>query len=248
MLTDYRPMTHLVEELTMEEWRERVGPDTIVLVPVGILEGHGPHLPLSTDTIQAVHMCNRLAEELDDVLVMPTVHYGLCSSTANFPGSISVSFDTVRALFTDILDELYRQGVRNVAVISGHAGRNHIAALYEAGREVVARHPEMRVMTLSDYDLAYERLGKEFPEGDGHAGAVETSRLMDIRPELVRGTPPPSQPGLPRWAHLPRPEERWTTAVAGDPTQASAEKGRALNEWIVEQLKGHLEAMREGWQ
>ncbi len=192
-------MTHLVEELTMKEWQERVDPGTIVLVPVGILEGHGAYLPLSTDTIQAVHVCERLAEELDDVLVMPTVGYGLCSSSANFPGSISISFDTVRALFRDILSELYRQGVRNVAVISGHAGRNHIAAMYEAAREVAAEHEDYRVMTLSDYDLAYERLGVDFPENDGHAGAVETSRLMAIRPDLVKGIGPPSQPGLPRW-------------------------------------------------
>jgi creatinine amidohydrolase len=218
-----------------------------VLVPVGILEGHGAYLPLSTDTIQAGHICERLAEELDDVLVMPTVGYGLCSSTANFPGSISLSFDTVRALFRDILSELYRQGVRNVAAISGHAGRNHIAAMYEAAREVAAEHEDFRVMTLSDFDLAYERLGKEFPEDDGHGGAVETSRVLAIRPDLVRGIGEPSQPGLPRWAHLARPEERWTTGIAGDPTQASAEKGKALNEWIVEQLKPHLEAMREGW-
>jgi creatinine amidohydrolase len=241
-------MTHLLEELTMEEFRSRVRPRTIVLVPVGILEAHGPHLPLSTDTFQAVWVCNRLAEVMRDVLVAPTVHYGACSSTANFPGSISLSFDTVRGLFRDILSELHRQGVRNVAVISGHAGRNHIAAINEAAREVSIAHPDMHVMALSDYDLAYERLGKEFAPDDGHGGDIEASRVLAIRPELVKkGKARRSQPDLPRWAALAHPEERWTTATWGDPTKATAEKGERLNAWIVEQLKGHLEAMRKGW-
>jgi creatinine amidohydrolase len=240
-------MSNLVEELTMEEFRSRVDGDTIVLVPVGILEGHGPNLPLSTDTIQSVHVCHRLAEEMDNVLVMPTVHYGQCSSTANFPGSISLRFDTVRALIRDIVSELYRQGVRNVAVISGHAGRNHMAAMSEAAREVAAEREDLRVMTLTDFDLAYDRLGKEFPSDDGHGGAVETARVWAIRPELVKGQGPPSREQLPRWAHLQHPEERWTAGYYGDPEQATPEKGAELNEWIVGELKGHLEAMRKGW-
>lgn len=231
----------------MADWAVRVDGDTIVLVPVGILEGHGPNLPLSTDTYQAVHVCRRLAEGMDNVLVAPTVHYGQCSSTANFPGSISLRFDTVRALIRDIVSELYRQGVRNIAVISGHAGRNHIAAMSEAAREVVAEHPDLRVMTLSDFDLAYERLGKEFPADDGHGGAVETARVMAIRPDLVRGTGPPSTPQMPRWAHLPDPERIWTQGYYGYPQEATPEKGKALNEWIVEQMRGHLEGMRRGW-
>ena len=240
-------MTHLLEELTMEEFRARVGPRTIVLVPVGILEGHGAHLPLATDTYQAVWVCNRLAETMDDVLVAPTVHYGACSSTANFPGSISLAFDTVRSLFRDILRELYRQRVQNVAVVSGHAGRNHIAAINEAAREVAQEHQDMRIMALSDYDLAYERLGKEFAADDGHAGDVETSRVLAIRPELVRKKRVASHPDLPRWATLAHPEKRWTTATWGDPTKATAKKGRTLNDWIVGELRPHLEAMRAGW-
>lgn len=240
-------MTFLISEMSMAEWAERVDDRTIVLVPVGILEGHGPNLPLSTDTYQAVHVCNRLAGEMDNVLVAPTVHYGQCSSTANFPGSISIRFDTVRALVGDIVSELHRQGVRNVAVISGHAGRSHVAAMSEAARGVVAEHPDLRVMTLSDFDLAYERLGKEFPADDGHGGAVETARLMDIRPDLVGGAGPPSTPEMPRWAHLPDPERIWTEGYWGYPDQATPEKGAALNDWIVEEMRGHLEAMRKGW-
>ena len=239
---------HLIGELTMEEFRARVKPRTIVLVPVGILEGHGAHLPLSTDTIQAVHVCERLAEEMTDVLVAPTVHYGMCSSTANFPGSISLSFDTVRGLFRDILSELHRQGVRNAVVISGHAGRNHIAAINEAAREVALAHEDMRIMALSDYDLAYERLGKEFAADDGHGGDIEASRVLAIRPELVRlDKAVEDHPDLPRWAALAHPDERWATATAGDPAKATAEKGKRLNEWIVWKLRSHLEAMRKGW-
>ena len=240
-------MTHIISEMSMADWAEQVDAETIVLVPVGILEGHGPNLPLSTDTYQSVHVCHRLAEEMDNVLVAPTVHYGQCSSTANFPGSISLRFDTVRALVRDIISEFYRQGVRNVAVISGHAGRNHVAAMSEAAREVVAEHPDLRAMTLSDFDLAYERLGKEFPAGDGHGGAVETARVMAIRPDLVKGAGEPHTPKMPRFAHLPNPEEVWTKGYWGYPDQATPEKGAALNDWIVEEMRGHLEGMRKGW-
>jgi creatinine amidohydrolase len=240
-------MTFLISEMSMADWASQVNDDTIVLVPVGILEGHGPNLPLSTDTYQSVHVCTRLAEEMENVLVAPTIHYGQCSSTANFPGSISIRFDTVRALVRDIVSEFYRQGVRNIAVISGHAGRNHIAAMSEGAREVVAEHQDLRVMTLSDFDLAYERLGKDFPADDGHGGAVETARVMAIRPDLVKGAGPPSTPKMPKWAHLPDPERIWTEGYWGYPDQATPEKGASLNDWIVEEMKGHLEGMRKGW-
>ena len=216
------------------------GRDTVV-VPLGSTEAHGPHLPLGTDTIQPENVVRELSVRLGAV-VLPTVNYGLCSTTANFPGTISISFDTLRDLTRELLEELVRHGVRDVLVLSGHAGRTHMAALKVAAEAVVKADPDgaLRVMVLSDYDVAYGLLGEEFPPDDGHSGEVETSRIMVMRPDLVKGVGPDSTPDFPKFMVLKHPEKLFPTGVMGYPSQASTEKGERLNEYILDELEKML--------
>ena len=92
-------------------------------------------------------------------------------------------------------------------------------------------------MVLSDYDFAYEMKGKlGLPAEDGHAGAIETSRVMAIRPDLVKGKGMAGQLKTPRFEVVADPERFFIKGVDGDPAQASVEKGKALNSYIVEQV------------
>jgi creatinine amidohydrolase len=91
-------------------------------------------------------------------------------------------------------------------------------------------------MVCSDYDFAYELKGKYFSEKDGHAGTIETSRIMAIRPELIKAKGTRSFPKLPRFEIVADPERYFPSGVIGDPTQASAEKGRMINEYVIEQV------------
>lgn len=215
-------------------------PKPPLLVPIGIVEEHGPHLPLDADSIQAVATCEEVAERLG-ALVAPLVAYGNCSSTRNFPGSFSLSFDTLRALAREILQDCARHSIGTVAFVSGHAGGAHMRALKLAAEEVVATHPALRVYVLSDYELLdgfdpKAAAGVEIPRWDGHAGALETSRLLALCPDLVQGSAAPHRVAFPEFLVEAHAERRFPRGVMGDPTLASAALGRAANRWICDRL------------
>jgi creatinine amidohydrolase len=225
------------DELTMTEFNEKIGQEKppVVILPVGAVEEHGDHLPLGTDTFQPLHVIEKLSERIE-VMVAPPLYYGLCNSTRNFPGTISLRFETLYNLTFDILNELVRHGARRIVILSGHAGRPHMAALKEAGQAVVRDNPDVKLMVLSDYDIVYELRGKEFEPDDGHAGQIETSRIMAIRPELVKGEGEPSKPKFPPFQILAHPEQYFPSGIMGDPTGANAEKGTRLNDYVVTKL------------
>ncbi|MEM4728880.1 MAG: creatininase family protein [Thermoplasmata archaeon] len=226
-----------LDRLTSTEFRRIVAKNPLVIIPVGAVEVHGPHLPLGTDSIQPEYISVRLANRLrGPVLIAPPIRYGCCSTTRNFPGTISVSFDTLRALLSEVLSELCRNGVRRILVLSGHAGGAHMSALRLAGEGVVARWPELKLMVLSDYDIAYELRGKEFDERDGHAGTIETSRVMAIKPRLVKGGGVRSYDRPPRFIVSATPERWFPVGVVGDATAATKGKGQRINDYIVKAL------------
>lgn len=225
-------------ELTSQAFAA-LDPKPPLLVPVGIVEEHGPHLPLDTDTIQAVATCEATAQRIG-ALVAPALAYGNCSSTRNFPGSFSLSFDALRAVARDILLDCARHRIRVVAFVSGHAGGAHMRALRLAAEEVAAQHPDMRIFVLSDYELV-GGLETPFPKWDGHAGGLETSRMLALRPDLVKGTAAAHKVEFPDFLVEAHPERRFPSGVMGDPTLASAEIGQRANAWIVDRLVEVLE-------
>lgn len=226
-------------DLTKDRYAQLAGQRTFVL-PVGILEEHGPHLPLGTDIFQAEAVVDEAAARTGSV-VLPTLNYGNCHSTRPFPGSISLSFDTMRRIGVEILEELSRHGVRSVAIVSGHAGSGHMRALKQAGRDVIAEDPELSVALLSEWAVLFERGGEtvdgvEIPEADGHAGTMETARILDLRPDLVEDPPSEHFPEEEGFVLTPTPEEAMPDGYIGDPSQAEAALGRVLHEIAVDAL------------
>lgn len=215
-------------------------PKPTLLVPLGIVEEHGPHLPLDSDSIQAVHTCEAVATRVG-AMVAPLLAYGNCSSTRNFPGSFSLRFDTLRMIAADILADCARHDIATVAFVSGHAGGAHMRALKLAAEEHVEKSPSTRVFVLSDYELLGDFDAKlaadvDVPRWDGHAGAMETSRMLDIRPDLVGKERVAHRVAFPDFLVEKHPERHFPTGVMGDPTLASARLGRAANEWIASRL------------
>ncbi len=238
----------LMEELTSREFDEIRNERTAVIIPVGALEEHGDHLPLSTDILQPIHIAEetvRMLEGKVTILVAPTIGYGMIQSTRNFPGSLSLSFDTLRALAFEIIKGMADIGLRNIIVLSGHAGRSHMMALRLAGHKLMEMdgYRNLRIMVLSDYDIAYEQLGKEFPADDGHGGELETSRVLAIRPDLVKGKGIPTKLEMPPYRIVPDAEKYFPTGIWGDPTVATPEKGKRVNERIVKELAVLIQKM-----
>jgi len=229
-----------LDELTSAEFARRSKERLLAIVPIGSLEEHGPHLPLGTDSMQAEEVVRRVALEFDCV-VCPPVRYGECRSTRNFPGTVSLRSETMHALAYDIISELARNGVRNVLLISGHAGSGHMAALRLAAQRCVEARPSLKVMVLSDYDIAYDLKGKEFPEDDGHAGMIETSRMLAIRPELVGKDRPRGQSRPPRFMVVADPERYFPSGVMGDARGSSAARGKRIDDHVVDKLCALIE-------
>jgi len=238
-------MFMFLDELTMSEFKEKVNESSVVILPIGAVEEHGSHLPLCTDSIQPEYTAQKVAEKTG-ALIAPSIRYGFCSSTRNFPGTITISFDTLRSLIHDLLSEFIRNGIKNIVVLSGHAGRVHMAALRLAAERVVNEN-EANVMVLSDYDIAYDLLDKDetIPLDDGHSGLIETSRIMAIRKDLVKGKGITGKDRPPKFMVLKDPEKYFPSGVMGDPTNASKEKGEEINQYIIDELVRLVEGMQK---
>ena len=230
-----------IGEMTSEDFMAAVDERAVLILPVGAVEEHGAHLPLNTDTIQPEKVAEDIEQALEKegytVLISPTLNYGNCHSTANFPGTISISTDSLRSITYDILTEFMRHGIRNIVVLSGHAGRNHMAALRTAAEDAL-EYGNAKIMVLSDYDIAYRDLGNTVPKDDGHAGMLETSRVMAIRPDLVKleRTQGDSHPKFPPYRVLKDAERYFPKGYMGYPDRATAELGKKSNESIAQQL------------
>jgi creatinine amidohydrolase len=226
----------LIEEMTMAEFESGLARSRTVLIPFGSVEEHGPHLPLSTDTIEAYEVCKKAAL-LTPLFVAPPVHYGNCRSTSCHPGTISISTATLKSLMKDIVSSLRGHGLRNFIAISGHAGGAHCMALQEAGEELIAAYPDIAVAVVIEFDLArQEGRGLIETTGDSHAGEIETSRIMHSHPDLVKGSAPAEVPGFPPGILVRDKRRFWPGGVWGDPGKASAEKGKKLEELVVKKL------------
>ena len=227
------------DDLSMLEAEKAAEEGKVVIIPCGSIEEHGDHLPLCTDSLQAEFVALSVAQKTG-CLVAPPLRYGLCSSTRNFPGTITITFDTLRSIMTDILEDFIRNGFKKLLVITGHAGGSHMTAIRLAAKKVVVNHMNEenrpRIMVCSDYDFAYDLRGKDFDERDSHAGTIETSRVMAIRPDLMKEKGAPNYPTFPRFEVTPDPERHFPSGVMGDPTIASAEKGKKINDYVIEQI------------
>lgn len=238
-----------LEELTTPEFTAALSACRTVIVPFGTVEEHGRHLPLGTDTFQALDVALRVAARRP-LFVAPPVHYGVCRSTSCHAGTLSISTETLKALTIDLVTALVRQGLRNVVLLSGHAGGTHNAALLDAGETLIERYPQLNLAVLTEYDLVRET-GKGIVEtaGDAHAGEIETSRMLHSRPHLVKGTSPAEMPAFPVGILVRDKCRFWPGGVAGDPAKGSAAKGETIETLVADALHafiGRLENWCEG--
>jgi len=237
------------DELSMKEVKKAAKAGKVVIIPIGSVEEHGDHLPLCTDSLQPEYVALETAKKTK-CLVAPPLRYGVCNSTRNFPGTISIGFESLYRIIHDILKEFIRNGFTRILVLSGHAGQAHMAALRLAAQEVMWHHEreslekKLRIMVCSDYDFAYELKGKYFNEKDGHAGTIETSRVMAIRSDLIKRKGKKDFPKFPRFEIVADPERYFPSGVIGDPTVASAKKGQMINKYVTREVIKLVEELK----
>ncbi|WP_373601170.1 creatininase [Paraclostridium bifermentans] len=184
----------LMAEMTWYEFNERKDKDVVIL-PVGSVEQHGPHLPLFTDTIISEGFAKLLGEKVNGI-VMPAINYGYKSQPASgggplFPGTIDLNGNTLISLVMDILDELIRDGVKKIAIVNSHFENQ--AFLLEAIDIVSKRMPkDTKIIMMSWWDLITQKtIDKIFDEIEfpgwalEHAAITETSLILKFAPNLV---------------------------------------------------------------
>jgi len=223
----------IIEEMTMADFANGLTRTRTVFIPFGSVEEHGSHLPLSTDTIQAYEV-GKKAARLVPLFVAPPIHYGNCRSTSCHPGTVSITTATLKGLMKDIVRSFRHQGLRNFIVLSGHAGGSHGMALQDAGEELIAEYEDISIAVVIEYDLM-KSVGTHLIEtaGDAHGGEIETSRILHSHPHLVKGNGVEEWPQFPYGILVRNKRAYWNNGVWGNPTKASREKGKRLEELVV---------------
>lgn len=174
--------------MTWEEVRDVDRSCVVVLLPVGAMEAHGPHLPLGTDVVIAEAMARACGEELVaegwTALLLPSLWATRAGFAQAFPGTLSVGGETVTTLIREIADGLEAQGFGVLAVANAHLDPEHLASLAAA---VDRPAGGLRVAFVDlTRRAAAERLTEEFRTGACHAGRFEGSIVLAERPDLVR--------------------------------------------------------------
>lgn len=182
-------MAFFMEDMSVRDMEQALEKTKTVIIPVGVVEQHGYHLPLSTDIHNAVQLTRQAGERLNAV-VAPSVNY--CFSGGELLGTVNVSPNTFGLLISEICSEFVRMGFANIIVLLGHAGTDNKIALQNTLQMILRRNPEMaKKITLSlveVWNLSQTWLDgfAMEPEHDFHAGLIETSLMMYWKPELVQ--------------------------------------------------------------
>ncbi|HEY8584876.1 MAG TPA: creatininase family protein [Capillimicrobium sp.] len=228
----------------------------LVIVPVGAVEQHGPHLPLDTDTILASAVAEGAAARVDGALLGPTLGVGCSSHHLAFPGTVSLDAPTFVALVVDVCRSLHRSAGA-ILLLNGHGG-NRPPLGVAAGQ---LADEGIRVLTLTYWelleDVVDDALGDDAPTACGHACALETSLMQFLEPGSVReglippGATPPTRPDPHMFSKDPvrvvRPfEEISPDGVIGRPSLASAELGQRLYEAAVERTAAETRRLLGG--
>ncbi|AYB42850.1 creatinine amidohydrolase [Paenibacillus sp. cl141a] len=225
----------LENSVEVEEKIRKLG---AAILPIGAVEAHGPHLPLGTDNLLASRLADKLAERTDS-FVLPTLPYGQVWSLRNFPGSINVSNEALIRLLADIGESIYHQGFRLFIMVNGHLG--NAVALKEAARILYERVPELKVFYF--FYPGTKEITAEVREASAahgsymHADEIETSYMLYLAGEYVDMSKAiDGAPQIPIEADFtPTPwEEMTASAVLGDATLATREKGERIIERSLE--------------
>ena len=211
-----------------------------VILPLGSLESHGNHLPFGTDSLTPHLIALEVAARVPKTAVLPPVNYGVSEHYKQFPFTVSLQFETEIAILRDILESVYREGIRKVFIMNGHDG--NIAPIEIAARTAKVNHPDFKIVSL---DAWWRLVGDLVPAGFfevwnglGHGGEGETSICLALFPDLVDMSKAVGVvPHLP-----PHVDIKWTfneltnTGASGDPTKGSREKGLKMKEILVDTI------------
>jgi creatinine amidohydrolase len=245
------------QEKLSAHWEELTGPDFVkaihqsqgtCLLPIGILEKHGPHLPIGSDLLNARYVALHAAEK-SYAVVFPEYYFGQIAEARQEPGTVSYSRELQLALLQATTDEMGRNGCKKILIVNGHGGNNHLLPYFLQSQ---LNTPHDYIVYLFDQRVPPTGGPKKKTTNDQHAGESETSKLMIVRPDLVHPERAASESGADQHRQ-PLPDgvysaiwwyARFPDHYAGEGGAASHELGEFQINWWVDSVAKALTAIK----
>ena len=244
----------LWEEFTWPEIEAYLKTVDTVILPCGAIEQHGPHLPLDVDYYDAKYMAYKVAEACEDPkpLVLPTIPFGVSYHHDGFKGTLSVTNDALSKFVYDLGMSLAHNGVKKIIILNGH-GDNAPTLSYAA--QMINRDAKIFVGVdtgeTSDIDL----INLIETPNDAHAGEIETSTTLAIRPEMVQMDKAQESTLKFGSKYLDFDNDRsisWyvrtdkisESGIMGDATKATKEKGEEMWEVMIRNMVRFVESIK----
>lgn len=242
------------DELTASDWPKALAQSgQTCILPIGILEKHGPHVPMGSDLIQVREWAAR-ATKKEYAVVFPDYFYGQINEARHQPGAFALPERIVWDLLEATCDEIGRNGFKKIVIINGHGGNPQLIHYFIQTRLEKQRDYAVYFFEPGN-DSAYVKqlsaLHKSDPANDAHAGERETSSLLYLRPDLVQMDSASNQSGanqhrlnIPNlytaiWWYASYPNH-----YAGDGSKATRAEGQLVNEHYIGQLVDALRAVK----
>ncbi len=238
-------------------WEELTGPDFVeaikrsqgaCLLPIGILEKHGPHMPIGSDLINARYAALHAAEQ-QYAVVFPEYYFGQISEARHEPGTVAYSRDLQLALLQATTDEMARNGCKKILIVNGHGGNVSLLPYFAQSQ---LDKPHDYVVYLFNQRTPASGGPKRKTSNDQHAGESETSKMMIVRPDLLHQDRAASESGADQnRQNLPEGVytgiwwyARFPDHYAGDGSAASRELGEYQMKWWVDSVSKVIAAIK----
>jgi creatinine amidohydrolase len=237
------------EELTAADFREGIHRSQgTCLLPFGILEKHGPHLPLGTDLLDVRHAALHAAEQ-EYAVVFPEYYFGQIAEARHEPGTIAYSRDLQLALLQETTDEMARNGCKKVLIVNGHGGNDSLLPYFCQSQ---MDKPHDYVVYVFDERTPHSGGPAKKTTIDMHAGESETSKMMISRPDLVHQDRAASESGADQ-KRQKLPEDvytgiwwytRFPNHYSGDGSAANRELGEFQMKWWIDSVVKAIQAVK----
>jgi creatinine amidohydrolase len=229
------------EELTAADFAKAIQQSQgTCLLPFGILEKHGPHLPLGTDLLDVRHAALHAAEQ-EYAVVFPEYYFGQIAEARHEPGTVAYSRDMQLALLQETTDEMGRNGCKKVIIVNGHGGNEHLLPFFAQSQ---LDRPHDYVVYVFDERTPTSGGPARKTSIDMHAGESETSKMMISRPDTVHAERAAEESGADQ-AHQHLPEgvytgiwwyARFPYHYSGDGSAATKELGEFQMKWWIDSV------------
>lgn len=230
----------------------------VVVIPVGSMEQHGPHLPFQVDAYIATRLSEDLEKRIPEILLLPPLWAGVSAHHMDFPGSVTLRPRVFIAILRDICTSLHHHGFRRIMLLNGHGGNR--SSLEVLGQELYS-DLGLSIDMLAYWDLVPElvkSMKRSKSKGMGHSGELETSLMLYLAPHLVCREEIPKgtlgietderkeakyEEGIKRYVNM---KEHSEAGVIGTPSAASREDGERFYQSVLIALEKAVRALQGG--